>query len=274
MVLYIIGLGLYSEKDISIRGFETIKASDYVYMEYYTSILGVDKEALEKFYEKKILLADREVIENDFDKEILEKAIDSKVSLLVVGDPLSATTHIDLFLRAAKINVKVEVINNASIINACGLTGLSLYRFGEAITIPFFNKNWKPFSFYEKILKNYKNDMHTLVLLDIKLREVSDENLLKGKRIFEPARFMSVNVAIEQFLEAEDFCKLGLVNKELKCFGVARLGAPDQKIVSGNVFELKEFNFGLPLHSLVICAPNLHSIEKEMFEFYNINNNK
>ncbi len=183
MVLFIIGLGLYNEKDISVRGLEIVKEADYVYMEYYTSILGVDRDNLEKFYGRPILLADREVIENEFDKEILEKAIDKKVALLVVGDPLSATTHIDLFLRAAKINVKVEILNNASIINACGLTGLSLYRFGEAITIPFFNKNWRPYSFYEKIYKNYKNDLHTLVLLDIKLREVSDENLLKGKKL-------------------------------------------------------------------------------------------
>lgn len=268
MVLYIIGLGLYSEKDISVRGLELVKEADFVYMEYYTSILGVDKESLEKFYERKILLADREVIENDFDKEVLEKAIDKKVALLVVGDPLSATTHIDLFLRAAKINIKVEVLNNASIINACGLTGLSLYRFGEAITIPFFSNNWRPYSFYEKIYKNYKNDMHTLVLLDIKLREVSDENLLKGKRIFEPARFMTVNVAIEQLLEAEDKIKLNFVNKDLKCFGVARLGAPDQMILSGSILDLKQCNYGGPLHSLIICAPNLHSIEKEMFQFY------
>lgn len=271
MVLYIIGLGLYSEKDISIRGLEIVREADFVYMEYYTSILGVDKEILEKFYERSILLADREVIENDFDKEILEKAVDKKVALLVVGDPLSATTHIDIFLRATKLNIKVEVLNNASIINACGLTGLSLYRFGEAITIPFFNKRWKPCSFYEKIYKNYKNDMHTLVLLDIKLREISDENILKGKKIFEPARFMSVNVAIEQLIEAEEITKLAFLKKELKCFGVARLGAPDQKIVSGNIFELKELDFGKPLHSIIICAPNLHSIEKEMYEFFSIN---
>jgi len=271
MVLYIIGLGLYSEKDISIRGFEIVKNADFIYMEYYTSILGVSKEALEKFYEKQILLADREVIENEFDKEVLEKAKDSRVALLVVGDPLSATTHIDLFLRATQIGVKVEIINNASIINACGQTGLSLYRFGEAITIPFFNKNWRPYSFYEKILKNFKNDFHTLVLLDIKLKEISDENLLKGKKIFEPPRFMSTKVAIEQFLEAEENIKSNLATKDLKCFGVARLGSPDQQIVSGNLFELKEIDFGAPLHSLIICAPTLHSIEKDMFDFYNVN---
>ena len=79
MVLYLIGLGLSNEKDITIKGLEYIKESEYVYMEYYTSILGVDKNTLEKFYGKEIILADREMIENDFDKEILEKAKNKKI---------------------------------------------------------------------------------------------------------------------------------------------------------------------------------------------------
>jgi len=41
-------------------------------------------------------------------------------------------------------------------------------------------------------------------------------------------------------------------------------------IVSGTLSELKNYNFGEPLHTFVICAPNLHSIELEMFEFYKI----
>ena len=96
MVLYLIGLGLCNEKDITVKGLEYIKQSDYIYMEYYTSILGIDSTKLEEYYGKKIILADREMIEIGFDKEILEKAKSSKVSLLVVGDPFSATTHIDL----------------------------------------------------------------------------------------------------------------------------------------------------------------------------------
>ena len=50
MVLYLIGLGLYGEKDITVRGLEIVKSSDYVYMEYYTSILGIGVEKLSAFY--------------------------------------------------------------------------------------------------------------------------------------------------------------------------------------------------------------------------------
>ena len=70
----------------------------------------------------------------------LEKAKTNKVSLLVVGDPFSATTHIDLYLRCIHEGVKVEVVNNASILNSIGITGLSLYRFGETVSIPFFTE--------------------------------------------------------------------------------------------------------------------------------------
>jgi diphthine synthase len=270
MVLYLIGLGLYNEKDISVRGLELVKSSDYVYMEYYTSILSVGVDQLSKFYEKEIILADREMIENDFDGIILEKAKDSIVSLLVVGDPFSATTHVDLFTRAATSNVKIEVLHNASIMNACGISGLSLYRFGETVTIPYFTKTWRPYSFYEKILKNYECDYHTLVLLDIKVKEISEENLARGKKIYEPPRFMSVNIALEQMLEAEDNHKKGLLNENTLCYGVARIGSPSQVIVSGTIPEVLKYDFGEPLHSIIICAKNLHSMEKEMFQYYNI----
>ena len=41
MVLYIIGLGLADERDITVKGLEAIRASEFIYFEYYTSILGV-----------------------------------------------------------------------------------------------------------------------------------------------------------------------------------------------------------------------------------------
>ena len=272
MVLYLIGLGLSNEKDITIKGLEYIKESEYVYMEYYTSILGVDKNTLENFYGKEIILADREMIENDFDKEILEKAKNKKVSLLVVGDPLSATTHMDLYIRCINENVKVIVVNNASILNSIGVTGLSLYKFGQTVSIPFFTQKWRPYSFYDKICLNYKNDLHTLLLLDIKVKEISEENLAKGKKIYEKPRFMSVNVALEQLLEVSKNCEnneyKNMINEENLCYGVARIGSEDQIIYAGEIKNIIKKDFGKPLHSVVICGKNLSSIEKEVFEWY------
>lgn len=45
-MLYLVGLGLHDEKDVTVRGMEAIKGSDRVYLEAYTSILGVGKERL------------------------------------------------------------------------------------------------------------------------------------------------------------------------------------------------------------------------------------
>jgi diphthine synthase len=111
---------------------------------------------------------------------------------LVVGDAFCATTHSDLYLRAIKLGIKVEVIHNASIISAVGCTGLQVYRFGEVVSVPLWTEKWKPDSFYPKILKNRKADLHTLVLVDIKVKERTEINILKDKKIYEPPRFMTI----------------------------------------------------------------------------------
>ena len=45
-MLYIIGLGLGDEKDISVRGLEIVKNASRVYLEAYTAILGVETDKL------------------------------------------------------------------------------------------------------------------------------------------------------------------------------------------------------------------------------------
>ncbi len=54
--------------------------------------------------------------------------------------------------------------------NAVGACGLQLYRFGESVSIVFFTDTWQPDSFYDKIAANRKLGLHTLCLLDIKVR--------------------------------------------------------------------------------------------------------
>jgi diphthine synthase len=90
-----------------------------------------------------------------------------------------ATTHTDLVLRAWKRKIPTEVIHNASIMNAIGCTGLQLYSFGHTVSIPFWTESWKPDSFYDRIKANKQLGLHTLCLLDIKVKEQSVENLLR-----------------------------------------------------------------------------------------------
>ena len=45
-MLYLIGLGLGDAKDISVKGVEVVRNAKEVYLEAYTSILTVGKDAL------------------------------------------------------------------------------------------------------------------------------------------------------------------------------------------------------------------------------------
>lgn len=278
-ILYFIGLGLSDERDISVKGLEIVRKSTRVFLESYTSLLNIDHARLEEFYKKKIEICYRETVEIEMN-EILQSIVseggpDEIFSFLVIGDPFCATTHSDLQLRAIKLGIRVRAIHNASIINAVGVTGMQLYSFGHIVSVPFFTEKWKPYSFVNRVVSNYQNKLHTLVLLDIRVREISDENLLKGKKIYDPPHFMSVNVAIAQIIEsvqANSIETFGDIH-ELKAFGVARIGADDQLIRSGTLRELSTVDFGKPLHSVIICGPEMHELEKAMFDFYSVKNN-
>lgn len=97
--------------------------------------------------------------------DILNGALDEDVALLVVGDPFGATTHTDLILRCKEKGIKFQVVHNTSILNAVGCCGLQLYNFGETVSIPYWTETWKPDSFFDKIISNYKRNLHTLCLL-------------------------------------------------------------------------------------------------------------
>jgi diphthine synthase len=48
-MLYLIGLGLCDEKDITVAGLEVVKRASRVYLEAYTSILMISKEKLVQY---------------------------------------------------------------------------------------------------------------------------------------------------------------------------------------------------------------------------------
>ena len=273
-MLYIVGLGLADEKDITVKGLEAVKSCDLLFLESYTSILpGVKKEVLEEFYGKKIEEADRYLVESECEDKILEQAKTKVVGFLVVGDPFGATTHTDMVVRARQLGIQVEVIHNASIMNAVGISGLQLYQFGITVSLVFFTENWKPDSFYDKIKKNRENGLHTLCLLDIKVKEPTEECLIKPSlKRYMPPRFMTINQAIDELLEIESIRKEGVYDENTMCVGVARVGAKDQKIAYGTMAQLRKVEWGEPLHSLVMCAPDkdIHFLEKEHLEFYGV----
>lgn len=44
-----------------------------------------------------------------------------------------------------------------------------LYQYGYTVSIPLFEGEWRPTSFYDRIKYNSEGGMHTLCLLDIKV---------------------------------------------------------------------------------------------------------
>ncbi|KAM5293498.1 diphthine methyl ester synthase [Glossophaga mutica] len=270
-MLYLIGLGLGDAKDITVKGLEVVRRCSRVYLEAYTSVLTVGKEALEEFYGRELIVADREDVEQGAD-QILKDADRSDVAFLVVGDPFGATTHSDLVLRAMKLGVPHRVIHNASIMNAVGCCGLQLYRFGETVSIVFWTDTWRPESFFDKVKKNRQSGMHTLCLLDIKVKEQSLENLIKGRKIYEPPRYMTVSQAARQLLEiVENQRARGeepAVTEDTLCVGLARVGAEDQQIAAGTLRQMCAVDLGGPLHSLIITGGSLHPLETEMLSLF------
>lgn len=107
-MLFFIGLGLCNEDDITEAGLAAVRTCDLIFLEAYTSVLGVDRERLERKYGKPIILAERELVEQRAEKEILEPARTKNVALLVVGDPFGATTHSDLHWRAIEMGITVR----------------------------------------------------------------------------------------------------------------------------------------------------------------------
>jgi diphthine synthase len=241
MTLYFIGLGLNNEKDITVKGLETVKNCDVIYLENYTSILQSKVEDLEEFYGKKIILANRDLVEKKAEETILKDSKEKEVAFLVIGDPMCATTHTDLLLRAKKQGINTKIINNSSIISAIGVTGLEVYKFGKITSIPFENDNVKaPF---EVMQNNLKNNLHTLFLLDLR----PDEN-----------KFLTIKDAINYLI------KQGMP-KDQSCIGCARIGSDNPLIKKGNAEELIKEDFGNPPYCLIVPA-KLHFMEEEALE--------
>ncbi|OFV68199.1 MAG: diphthine synthase [Candidatus Syntrophoarchaeum caldarius] len=247
-MLTFVGLGLYSAKDITVRGFEAVKSADIVYFEEYTSSLGgCDRLTLEEVFGRKIYPLSREEIENEPEK-ILLHATSYNVLLLTGGDPMIATTHVDLRLRAYDRGIRTNIIHAPSIFTVVpGITGLSSYKFGKTATISFpYRDKAESISDlpYDTIKQNRSHGLHTLLLLDI-----------------THERQMTIKDALEILETLETRHGEGLM-KDLIFVGIARAGSEDMVVKAGGMKTLMEFDFGTPLHVLVAVG-DLHFMEEE-----------
>jgi diphthine synthase len=247
MALFLIGLGLGDAKDLTLKGKELLEQADKVYLERYTSILNCPVSEIEAIIGKKVELANRETVEQRAEQTILAAAAEGDAALLVIGDPLVATTHVDLMERAKKANIPVTVVHNASIVSAIGATGLQVYKFGKVTSIPFPEKGHGAETPYNVLAENRKVGAHTLLLLDLRPQE---------------NKFMTVNDAVEYLLKLELKLNGKVFTRDTFCIGCARIGAKDQRIKAGKAKDLLNEDFGKPVHCLVVPGV-MHFMEEE-----------
>ncbi len=244
-MLTFVGLGLYDKDDVSVKGLAAILKADQVFLECYTSrLMGTSISELEAAYKKPVRPLYRDDVEQHPD-HLLDCAAQEDVVFLCAGDPMVSTTHADLRMRAAERGITTVIIHAASISSAvCGLSGLQNYRFGKSVSVPFPQKNWFPMSPIDVIAQNLQLNCHTLVYLDI-----------------QNERYMTIG-------EAVDLLEQMRTKKSLEIplyIGIARAGSKAPVVRAGTAEKLRTYDFGPPLHILVVPAV-LHDMERAYLE--------
>jgi len=247
--LLFVGLGLHDERDISLRGLEEVREAETVFADLYTSLMpALSIQKLEKLLGKRISAVSRQTLEEDGGQLILQEAERRKTALLVPGDPLIATTHVDLRIRAEKRGIRTRVIHGASIISAViGLSGLQNYKYGRSVTIPFPEEGFTSETPYMVIMENRKIGLHTLCFLDIKAEE---------------QKYMTVRDGLEALLATEKQKRKQVITPDTLVVGIARAGSREPTVKAGYIEEVMKYNFGASPHTLVLPG-KLHFMEAE-----------
>ncbi|HLF16242.1 MAG TPA: diphthine synthase [Candidatus Thermoplasmatota archaeon] len=248
MALHLVGLGLHDVRGVSVRGMELARAADAVYAEFYTATLaGADAAGLEAFFGRPVTLLDRLGVEKGAPR-LVEEARRREVVLLVAGDPLAATTHTDLVLRARAAGVAVHVVHGASILTAApGLLGLQHYKFGRTTTLARPAPGWSPTSPFDAVAENHARKLHTLVLLDIQA---------------DAGYFMAAGEGLGILLDLAKRTGNTWFGPPSQVGIVARAGSDRPLAVTGTVERLQHHDAGPPLHTLVVPG-EFHEVELE-----------
>ena len=235
MTFYLIGIGL-NKKSISADALEILKTCNKIYLENYTVNFPYSLKKLEKEFGLKPTELKRATIE---DESILKEAKNQNIALLVYGDSLSATTHIQLILECKKQNIEYQIFHNTSIMTAIAETGLQSYKFGKTASMP----NWKehtnkPTSFINYIKENQSIKAHTLILTDIGLE---------------------IKNAIDQLEKASEKENFKLPKKIIAC---SNIGTKNQKIIYDALDNLNKIEMPFCL----IIPSEMHFLEEEALE--------
>jgi len=238
-MLYLIGLGLNDETDLTLKGLYAAKKS-VCFIETYTNHWHGSLLKLKEIVGKDVIELQRSDLEEN-SSELLEKAKEHDVAILVPGDPLAATTHANLIIDAKKAGVEYKIIHNSSIFSAIGELGLQLYKFGKTATIPF---SGHISSAKNAILANKSVGLHTLLLLDVD--KAND-------------KYMSVREGLKMVFDSK------AVLGGDKIIVASKIGSENPEIVMDEVSNILKREISTPAVIIVPYFP-VHSQEDEFLK--------
>lgn len=164
--LLLVGMGPGSVGAMTLEAVEAATAATHRRYEAYTALWPDEELNLLEQTIGPIQRVMRPEVEQP--EELFALASTSLVALLVVGDPLQATTHVDLQLQAIEAGIECLVFHGISITTlVTGAIGLSNYRFGRQTTLTYPYGGWVATSPLETIILNRFTGLHTLALLDL-----------------------------------------------------------------------------------------------------------
>lgn len=276
--LYLVGTGVGSSSNMSVGGKRAAAKCEYRFLEGYTSLFDDGENDLLEELVGVFSVIRRPEVENP--ETILRLAKETSVALMIVGDPLQATTHVDLLLRCKDEGIRTEIHHAVSIIDlVCAGIGLQSYKFGRQVTIPFPYSGHLPTSPLEMIADNLQLGLHTLVLLDldptgagidapspmspnqaitaisemIRRLEEDPPPHLSGNDDEGSLQMQLRKVAISEIISTGVGEKLGVL--------CSNMGSSKQKVSFGTLNQLSELEIE-GIHSLVILG-SLSGLEEE-----------
>ena len=264
--LLLVGMGMGRLEGMTQEALDAATKADHRRYEAYTALWPEAELArLESVVGSVQRVMRPEVEEPD---ELFALAKQSLVALLVVGDPLQATTHVDLQLRAQEMDVECRVFHGISITSVVtGAVGLSNYKFGRQTTLTYPYGDWIATSPLEVLASNWEQNLHTLALLDLDPTGLGtgDQRPMRPEDAVESMRLMwkKLQETVDEPL-SEDHVRLAFRQMATKLYLqqnfddipvvlCADMGTPDQSIVTTTLGALGEEKGGR-LNSLIFPA--------------------
>ncbi|MDG1555732.1 MAG: diphthine synthase [Candidatus Poseidoniaceae archaeon] len=276
--LLLIGMGPGTVAGMTLEAVQAAKQATHRRYEAYTALWPESElDLLERRIGSIQRVMRPEVEQPD---ELFALAKNSLVALLVVGDPLQATTHVDLQLQALEHEIDCRVFHGVSITTiVTGAVGLSNYRFGRQTTLTYPYGGWIATSPLEVIAVNRFRGLHTLVLLDLDptgqgtgdqrpMRPVDAKKSMElmWNKLNEHQQHEDSENQNSDMINAAYTSLLGEKMEEFPVVLCADMGTQDQEIVFTTIGELGHLEGGR-LNCLLVPARTSEVEEKALLRW-------